>query len=91
MSVYKRGKVYWYDFWFNGERFQKSTRIRTRRDAEIIESAKKVELAQQAAPPIEGVHFFCFGGLVHTARWLKAMRQGRFELTANGEVHVGRQ
>jgi methylenetetrahydrofolate reductase (NADPH) len=47
------------------------------------------ELAQKAAPPIEGVHFYCFGGLVHTARWLRAMLEGRFELSANGDFHVG--
>jgi methylenetetrahydrofolate reductase (NADPH) len=47
------------------------------------------ELAQKLAPPIEGVHFYCFGGLVHTARWLRALLEGRFELLANGDIHVG--
>ena len=47
------------------------------------------ELAQQASPPIAGLHFYCFGGLAHTARWLRAMLEGRFELIANGDVHVG--
>jgi methylenetetrahydrofolate reductase (NADPH) len=46
------------------------------------------ELAAQAVAPIAGVHFFCFGGLVHTARWLQAMRQGRFTLSADG-IQVG--
>jgi len=48
------------------------------------------ELAQRAAAPIAGMHFYCFGGLAHTARWLRAMQDGRFELLANGDVHVGR-
>jgi methylenetetrahydrofolate reductase (NADPH) len=47
------------------------------------------ELAQAAAAPITGMHFYCFGGLAHTARWLRAMQDGRFELIANGDVHVG--
>jgi methylenetetrahydrofolate reductase (NADPH) len=47
------------------------------------------DLARQAAPPIAGVHFFCFGGLVRTARWLRAVREGRFELTEDGGFRVG--
>lgn len=47
------------------------------------------ELALRATTPVAGVHFFCFGGLVHTARWLRALRQGRFELTSDGGIHVG--
>lgn len=47
------------------------------------------ELALQAAPPLAGVHLYGFGGLEHTARWLRAMLDGRFELSANGEIHVG--
>ena len=47
------------------------------------------DLARRAGPPIEGVHFFCFGGLVRTARWLRAVREGRFELTEDGGFRVG--
>jgi methylenetetrahydrofolate reductase (NADPH) len=47
------------------------------------------DLARHAAPPIAGVHFFCFGGLVRTARWLRAVREGRFELTEDGGFRVG--
>jgi methylenetetrahydrofolate reductase (NADPH) len=47
------------------------------------------ELAQKLTPPIAGVHFYSFGGLVHTARWLRAMLEGRFELNPNGDIHVG--
>jgi methylenetetrahydrofolate reductase (NADPH) len=46
-------------------------------------------LAAQAGAPIAGVHFFCFGGLVRTARWLRAVREGRFELTEDGGFRVG--
>jgi methylenetetrahydrofolate reductase (NADPH) len=46
-------------------------------------------LARHASPPITGVHFFCFGGLMRTARWLCAVREGRFELTEDGGFRVG--
>jgi methylenetetrahydrofolate reductase (NADPH) len=46
-------------------------------------------LARRAAPPIAGAHFFCFGGLVRTARWLRAVRDGRFELTEDGAFRIG--
>jgi methylenetetrahydrofolate reductase (NADH) len=47
------------------------------------------DLVRHAAPPIAGVHFFCFGGLMRTARWLRAVREGRFELTEDGGFRVG--
>jgi methylenetetrahydrofolate reductase (NADPH) len=47
------------------------------------------ELARHAGPPITGLHFFCFGGLVRTARWLRALREGLFELTEDGGFRVG--
>jgi methylenetetrahydrofolate reductase (NADPH) len=58
----------------------------------MVEAGPEValrELARRAGPPIEGVHFFCFGGLVRTARWLRAVREGRFELNEDGGFRVG--
>ncbi len=46
MSVFKRGKVYWYEFVFKGERIRKSTHQRNRRAAEDIESAHRTALAK---------------------------------------------
>jgi integrase len=46
MAVFKRGKFYWFEFWFQGERFQKSTKVTNRRDAEGIESAYRTKLAK---------------------------------------------
>ncbi|MGB5081324.1 MAG: methylenetetrahydrofolate reductase [Burkholderiales bacterium] len=48
-----------------------------------------VREVSRSAVPIAGVHFFCFGGLVRTARWLRAIKEGRFELTADGAFRVG--
>jgi methylenetetrahydrofolate reductase (NADPH) len=47
------------------------------------------DLARHPAAPVAGVHFFCFGGLMRTARWLRAVREGRFELTEDGGFRVG--
>ena len=47
------------------------------------------DIAHRSGPPVAGVHFFCFGGLVRTARWLRAIREGRFELTSDGGFRVG--
>jgi len=58
----------------------------------MVEAGPEValrDLARRAEPPLEGVHFFCFGGLVRTVRWLRAIREGRFELTEDGGFRVG--
>jgi len=58
----------------------------------LVESGPEVvvrEIARHAGAPIAGIHFFCFGGLVRTARWLRAIRDGRFELTSDGGFRVG--
>jgi methylenetetrahydrofolate reductase (NADPH) len=47
------------------------------------------DVARPGGAPIAGVHFFSFGGLIRTARWLRAVREGRFELTPDGGFRVG--
>ena len=47
------------------------------------------DIARPRGAVIAGVHFFCFGGLLRTARWLRAVREGRFELTPDGGFRVG--
>ena len=47
MTLYKRGNVYWYNFIRDGVRFQASTGCRRKADAEVIENAKKVEIAKE--------------------------------------------
>jgi methylenetetrahydrofolate reductase (NADPH) len=39
-----------------------------------------------SATQIAGVHLYSFGGELATARWLRAVREGRFELDAAGEA-----
>ena len=49
MSVFKRGGVYWYDFWFRGERFQESAGLNNKTAASRAEAIRKAELAEGRA------------------------------------------
>ena len=46
MAVYKRGKVWWFKFAFNGEQCRESTKQTNKRVAEQIEAARKTGLAK---------------------------------------------
>lgn len=46
MAIFKRGKIYWFHFIWNGEHIQKSTKQTNKRVAEQIESAYKTKLAK---------------------------------------------
>ena len=49
MSIFKRGKVYWYHFVFSGEHIQESTKQGNPRVARQIEAAHKTALAKGEA------------------------------------------
>src|ERR1700694_1192575 len=46
MACYKRGKVWWYSFVFNGEHIQESTKQRNLHVARQIEAARRTQLAK---------------------------------------------
>jgi integrase len=46
MAVYKRGKIWWYKFTWNGEQIRESTKQSNKRNAEQIEAAQKTSLAK---------------------------------------------
>ncbi len=46
MSIYKRRKTYWFSFWFDGQRIQKSTKQGNPRVARQIEAAYRTKLAK---------------------------------------------
>jgi integrase len=46
MSIYKRGRVYWYKFTFNGESIRESTRQTNQHTARDMESAHRSSLAK---------------------------------------------
>jgi len=49
VSVYKRGGVYWYDFWFQGQRHRGSTKLRNKTAADSAEAIRKAQLAEARA------------------------------------------
>lgn len=46
LAIFKRGRVYWFHFWFNGEHIQKSTKQGNPRVARQMEAACKTALAK---------------------------------------------
>lgn len=46
MSIYKRGKIYWYKFTFNGQAIRESTRQTNQHTARDMESAHRTSLAK---------------------------------------------
>ncbi len=60
MSVYKRGTVYWYEFWFRGHRIRESTGLTNKVAAQQAEAIRKAGLAEGKAgiaAPMPVVHF----------------------------------
>jgi len=49
LSVYKRGKKYWYEFWFRGQRIRESTGLRNKVAAQNAEAIRKAGLAEGRA------------------------------------------
>jgi hypothetical protein len=46
MSIFKRGRVYWFHFWFDGRHLQRSTKQGNPRIARQIEAAYRIGLAK---------------------------------------------
>jgi len=46
VAVYKRGKIWWYKFTWNGEKIRESSKHANKRIAEQIEAAHKTSLAK---------------------------------------------
>jgi hypothetical protein len=46
MAIYKRGKIYWYGFVFNGQHIQESTKQGNPRVARQMEAAHRTSLAK---------------------------------------------
>jgi len=49
LSVYKRGKNYWYEFWFRGHRIRESTGLQNKVAAQNAEAIRKAGLAEGRA------------------------------------------
>ena len=73
MSLYKRGDVWWYKFWFNGQLIRESSKSESKTLAKDAERARRRELEQayNRIPKRERMPLFS-----HAAElWLRA-RQG---------------
>src|SRR5215831_17185587 len=79
MSIFKRGNVYWYHFWFNGQHIQESTKQGNPRVARQMEAAHRTALAKgevgirekKAAPTLGEFlkkHFLPFAETAHAAK-----------------------
>jgi hypothetical protein len=44
MSVFKRGRIWWYEFWFAGRRIQESARATSKTVAKLAEQKRRREL-----------------------------------------------
>lgn len=49
MNLYKRGGVWYYDFWLNGKRHNRSTRQRIKSDGQIVAEQEKRQARRRAA------------------------------------------
>jgi integrase len=60
MTLFKRGRVWWFDFWFNGQRHQKSTKETNRNKASTIAAGYRTALANRRVGIVERppVHLF---------------------------------
>ena len=47
MALFRRGKCWYIDFWFEGIRYQRSTKQRDKREAEKVENAVRADLARR--------------------------------------------
>jgi len=46
MSLLKRGKIWWYEFWFAGRRIQESAKTRSKTVAKLAEQKRRRELEE---------------------------------------------
>ena len=46
MAVFKRGKLWWYEFWFAGRRIQESTKATSKTVAKLAEQKRRRELEE---------------------------------------------
>jgi hypothetical protein len=72
MAIFKRGRIYWYHFVFNGQHIQESTKQGNPRVARQIEAAHRTSLAKgevgiREKKPVLTLSEFCRDCLSHSA------------------------
>lgn len=85
MGVYKRGKVYYMDFMFNGRRIFKSTGKRNKLEAQKAEETerKRLEFEEYASPSQKRAAFTLVKAIdrLWEEKWSKTSRGGELERT----------
>lgn len=76
MTVFKRGRVWWFDFWFNCQRYQKSTKETNRNKASTIAAGYRTALANRRVGIIERPPVPLFGDAMKAfLEWSKREHQ----------------
>lgn len=81
MSVYQRGGVYWFDFWFQGRRYRATTQQQLREDAELVESQFKLKLRREAG----GIAVIDRRAAPHIQKWSEV-----YEASVRRSPHIRR-
>lgn len=86
MSLYKRGDVWWYKFWFNGQLIRESSKGNSKTAAKDGERARRRELEQAFNPhPTTRAH----AALLARRRSMVG-KQGRFGRKRSGALRAMR-
>ena len=93
MAIYKRGRVYWYKFMWNGELIRESTKQGNDRKARNIESAHRTSLANglvgiREKKPVSSLADFLKNDFVPFVKTKHAAKSGTAEYYADGSNMV---
>jgi len=91
--VYKRGKVWWFKFAFNGQQFRESTKQTNKRVAEQVEAARKTELAKgevgiRDRKPVSTLAFFLDNDFLPFVRATKAGKPNTVRFYENSVANL---
>ncbi len=78
MSVYKRGRVYWYEFWFRGHRIRESSGLTNKVAAQHAEAIRKGALAEGKAGIAAPMPVVNFGDFVRNEFGVYLVASGCF-------------
>jgi hypothetical protein len=84
MHLFKRGTVYWFECVFNGQRYQRSTRVKSQRDAKSIAATFYSALAKNEVGIVEKKRVRCLAepwttsslGLRKSTRRTRTLQRG---------------
>jgi len=95
MAVYKRGKIWWYKFFWNGEPIRESSKQSNKRNAEQIEAAHKTSLAKgevgiRERKPVPSLENFMERDFLPFVRTTKAAKPNTVRFYENSVANLKR-